>query len=374
MQSIAGASDIPCGYVKVDLFREVKAAEKGCCRIMLPTQKTPTIQDVARRANVSAATVSRVLSSPERVSESTRERVQAAVEATGYTINQAARSLRLRNARTILMAAPNIGNPYYSTVLDAVIRAASERGYSILVATRIGDDPNRWLADYLLSNRADGLLLFDGSLDTFGMTGQDSKGPNLPLVAAYDEIPDPRVNSVLIDNRAAAARATQHLIDLGHVDIGHLMGPSRNKSDNERRLGFGQAMREAGLAVRPEWMIQGDYNLATGIAAGEHLLAQARRPTAMFCGNDEMAIGLIHRLRIAGIECPRDVSVIGFDDIPVAAYFAPPLTTMRQPRDDIGRVATTTLIDIIEGAIPGPEPVHVTLRAELVVRESTRRL
>ncbi len=340
---------------------------------MGPARKTPTIQDVARQANVSAATVSRVLSSPERVLESTRERVKAAVEATGYTINQAARSLRLRNARTILMAAPNIGNPYYSAVLDAVIRAASERGYSILVATRIGDDPDRWLADYLLSNRADGLLLFDGSLDTFGITGGE-QGLNLPLVAAYDEIPDPRVNSVLVDNRAAAYRATRHLIDMGHTRIGQVMSPSRNKSNHERRLGFDQAMREAGLPLRSEWMIQGDHTLPTGIAAGEHLLNLSDRPTAMFCGNDEMAIGMIHRLRIAGIECPRDLSVIGFDDIAVAAYFAPPLTTMRQPREDIGRVATTTLIDIIEGAIPAGEPVHITLRAELVLRESTRRI
>jgi len=341
---------------------------------MVPIRKTPTIQDVARQANVSAATVSRVLSSPERVSESTRERVNAAVSATGYTINQAARSLRLRTARTILMAAPNIGNPYYSTVLDAVIGEASGRGYSVLVATRIGGDPNRWLADYLLSNRADGLLLFDGSLDTFGIHGRDKEGPNLPLVAAYDEIPDPRVNSVVVDNRAAAARATRYLIELGHTRIGHLMSPSRNKSDSERRLGFEQAMRETGLLTRPEWMVQGDHNLATGIAAGEHLLALNERPTAIFCGNDEMAIGLIHRLRLAGIECPRDISVIGFDDIAVAAYFAPPLTTMRQPREDIGRVTTRTLIDIIEGVIPPGEPVHVTLRAELVVRDSTRQL
>lgn len=338
---------------------------------MVPTRKTPTIQDVAREASVSAATVSRVLSSPERVSKITRERVLAAVSATGYTINQAARSLRLRNARTILMAAPNIGNPYYSTILDAVIRAASERGYSILVATRIGGDPDRWLADYLHSNRADGLLLFDGSLDTFGINARNEEGPNLPLVAAYDEIPDPRVNSVLIDNRAAAARATRHLIGLGHRQIGHLMSPSRNKSFHERRLGFEQAMREAGLLIRPEWMMQGDHTLATGIAAGEHLLALRERPTAMFCGNDEMAIGLIHRLRLAGLDCPRDLSVIGFDDIAVAAYSAPPLTTMRQPREDIGRFATNTLIDIIEGVIPGDDPVHVTLRAELVVREST---
>jgi LacI family repressor for deo operon, udp, cdd, tsx, nupC, and nupG len=341
---------------------------------MALTRKTPTIQDVARHANVSAATVSRVLSSPERVSESTRERVTAAVRDTGYTINQAARSLRLKAARTILMAAPNIGNPFYSTVLDAVIREAASRGYSVLVATRLGDDPNRWLSDYLLSNRADGLLLFDGSLDTFGLHDLSDEGLNLPLVAAYDEIPDPQVNSVLTDNRAAARRAVQYLIELGHTRIGHVIGPSRNQSVNERLVGFNEAMQQAGLPVRPEWLVQGSYNLDTGTAAAEHLLANPELPTAVFCANDEMAIGLIHRFRLAGIECPRDISVIGFDDIAVAEYFAPPLTTMRQPREDIGRVSTSTLIDIIEGAIPSDEPVHVTLRAELVVRGSTRQI
>lgn len=340
---------------------------------MSVTRKTPTIQDVARHAKVSAATVSRVLSSPERVSESTRERVTAAVLETGYTINQAARSLRLKAARTILMAAPNIGNPFYSTVLDAVIREASSRGYSVLVATRIGDDPNRWLSDYLLSNRADGLLLFDGSLDTFGITSTGGE-INVPLVAAYDEIPDPQVNSVLTDNRAAARRAVQYLIELGHTKIGHVIGPSRNQSTNERLVGFHEAMQQAGLPVRTDWLVQGNYNLDTGTAAAERLLSRPELPTAVFCANDEMAIGLIHRLRRAGVECPRDISVIGFDDIAVAEYFAPPLTTMRQPREDIGRVSTSTLIDIIEGILPRNEPVHVTLRAELVVRESTRRV
>jgi LacI family transcriptional regulator, repressor for deo operon, udp, cdd, tsx, nupC, and nupG len=341
---------------------------------MAVTRKIPTIQDVARQANVSAATVSRVLSTPERVSESTRKRVQAAVTATGYTINQAARSLRLRNARTILMAAPNIGNPYYSTVLDAVIHTASERGYSILVATRIGEDPNRWLADYLLSNRADGLLLFDGSLDTFGLHGIEAAGIDVPLVAAYDELPDPQFNSVLVDNRAAATRAVHHLVEYGHTSIGHLMSPSRNRDLSERYIGFEEAMRGANLPIKEDWLFRGGHDLESGIAAAEKIIALRDRPTAVFCGNDEMAIGLIHRLRIAGIECPRDISVVGFDDIAVARYAAPPLTTMHQPREDIGRLATSTLIDIIDGIVAEDEPVHVTLRAELVIRESTRRI
>lgn len=341
---------------------------------MMPTKKTPTIQDVAKHAKVSAATVSRVLSMPDRVSETTRERVHAAVRDTGYTINQAARSLRLRAARTILMAAPNIGNPFYSTILDAVIREASGRGYSVLVASRIGDDPNRWLSDYLLSNRADGLLLFDGSLDTNRLHGLDQGGVGLPLVAAYDEPPDPQVYSVITDNRLAAMRAVRHLIELGHRDIGHVIGPSRNQSRNERLNGFEAAMGEAGLAVNPAWIVQGNYNMESGMAAAERMLQSGSMPTAVFAGNDEMAIGFIHRARRAGLECPRDISIVGFDDIAVAPYFDPPLTTMRQPRTEIGERATGMLIDVIEGAMPENEPVHVVLEAELVIRESARRV
>jgi LacI family repressor for deo operon, udp, cdd, tsx, nupC, and nupG len=341
---------------------------------MTPARKTPTIQDVAHHAGVSAATVSRVLSTPDRVSEATRERVYAAVQETGYTINQAARSLRMRSARTILIAAPNIGNSYYSMILDAVITEASSRGYSVMVATHIGDDPKRWLSEYLLSNRADGLLLFSGALDTASLHGLDNDHVSLPLVAAYDEAPDLKVNSVLIDNRAAAARAVRHLINMGHQRIGHLCAPSRNPSSNERLHGFEDAMQEAGLPIQPDWIIQGTFNVDSGKAAAEHLLALSDRPTAIFCANDEMAIGLIHNLRLSGIECPRDISVIGFDDSDISQYFVPPLTSMRQPRDEIGQMATRMLIDLIEGLLPPREPVHVTLRAELVERGSVQRL
>jgi len=333
---------------------------------MAAHKRTPTIQDVARAAGVSAATVSRVLSAPEKVSETTRERVTAAVLETGYTINQAARSLRMKAARTILMAAPNIGNPYYSTITDAVIGEAAERGYGVLVTSRIGDDPSLWLRDYLLSTRADGLLLFDGALDTNRLHGL-----SLPLVAAYDELPDPKVNSVITDNREAAQRAVEHLIALGHRAIGNIALPPRNQTTSERLIGFRAALSAAGISVREDWLVPGNYDMASGRRAAEHFLTLAERPTAVFCANDEMAIGFIHRMRQAGVHCPADISVIGFDDTAVAEFYDPPLTTMRQPREDIGRMAARTVIDIIEGHT-GPDPVHVVLRSELVVRESTR--
>jgi LacI family repressor for deo operon, udp, cdd, tsx, nupC, and nupG len=335
------------------------------------SRKQPTIQDVARHAKVSAATVSRVLSSPERVSEATRERVNTAVVETGYTLNQAARSLRLQKAKTILTAMPGIGNPFYSTILDAVVTVATSRGYGVLVTGRLGDDPAKWLSDYFLSNRADGLLLFDGFLDTRKLHAI-GEGSALPLVAAYDELPDPQINSVITDNLQAAERAVQHLYDLGHRRIGHISGPSRNTFPNERLVGFRKAMFEHHLEVREDWIRPGDYTMESGKRAAEHFAGLAQRPTAIFAGNDEMAIGLIATLRRHGIDCPRDMSVMGFDDISVSQNYAPALTTMRQPREQIGRIATETLVNILEGNRSNSTgPVRVVLQSELIVREST---
>jgi LacI family repressor for deo operon, udp, cdd, tsx, nupC, and nupG len=337
-------------------------------------RKLPTIQDVARHARVSAATVSRVLSSPHRVSEATRERVTLAVLQTGYTINQAARSLRLQKAKTILTAMPGIGNPFYSTILDAIVTTATARGYGVLVTGRLGDDPARWLSDYFLSNRADGLLLFDGFLDTRKLHTISGEGSHLPLVAAYDELPDPQINSVITDNLQAAERAVQHLYDLGHRRIGHISGPSRNTFPNERLVGYRKAMFEHRLEVRDNWIVAGDYTMESGRAAGNFFGGLKEMPTAVFAANDEMAIGLIAELRRHGIECPRDISIMGFDDIGVAQNYAPALTTMRQPREQIGRIAAETLINILEGNIANPDPVRVVLSSDLIVRESTAPL
>lgn len=318
--------------------------------------------------------MSRALSTPERVSEPTRARVVEAVRSTGYTLNEAARSLRMKAARTVLIALPNIGNPFYSTILDAVVNEAAERGYGVLVAShQAGDDSDR-LSNYFYSNRADGLLLFDGGIDAKALHGIPLHDGQLPLIVAYDELPDPLINSVVTDNREAAQRATRHLYELGHRKIGHIIGHTRNALPNERLIGFEQELATLGLKARPEWLFPGDYAMPSGIAAGERFAALKERPTAVFAGNDEMAIGFISAIRRHGIECPRDVSVIGFDDIAISDYYAPALTTMRQPREDIGRRATEALIDILEGNVTYRGPLRVVLRSELVVRESTRAI
>lgn len=343
---------------------------RGSVVMMDANKKPPTIQDVARRAEVSAATVSRVLSAPDRVSEATRERVNAAIHETGYTVNQSARSLRMQRAKTILAHVPGIGNPFYSVILDAVVRAANARGYGVLVTSYLEDNPAARLNDYFQSNRADGLLVFDGSLDT--RTLHQIAGENaVPLVAAYDELPDPQINSVITDNLQAAERAVKHLYALGHRKIGHISGPSRNNFPNERLVGYRKALFEHQLEIRPEWIRAGDYTIPGGRAAGAYFAALKDRPTAIFAGNDELAIGFIAAIREHGFDCPRDFSVVGFDDISISAAYSPALTTVHQPREQIGRIATDTLIDMLEGRVRSLSPVRVVLSSELIVRDST---
>lgn len=342
---------------------------------MVELRKSPTIQDVARSAKVSTATVSRALSSPERVSEGTRARVSEAVRATGYTLNQAGRSLRQRAAQTILVALPDIRNGFFSSILDAIEREAAHRGYSVLVANLyLGQESALRLQSYLLSNRADGLLLLDGSLDPNTLRILTSAPHSVPLVLACEEIPNSAFHAVITDNAHSAGRATKHLIDLGHRRIGHLLGPENNVVARERLAGFTEALRQAGLSVNPQWLFRGNFEMETAFAAAARFVSLDERPTAMFAANDESAIGFLSGLRQYGIECPRDISIVGYDDLEVAAHYRPSLTTIRQPRENLGRLATETLIDMLEDGGSARAPVRVVLNSELIVRESTAYL
>jgi LacI family repressor for deo operon, udp, cdd, tsx, nupC, and nupG len=339
---------------------------------MTPAQKTPTIQDVARFAQVSTATVSRALSAPTKVSESTRLRVDEAVRVTGYTPNQSARSLRQRTARTILVALPDIGNPFFSTILDAIEREAASRGYGVLVANRFaGSDSGRRMRDYFMSNRVDGLLLFDGGTDLAQLMMLTGAPTPFPLIVACEEIPSAPFHTVKTDNSYAAEQATRHLIALGHRAIGHIRGPAGNVLTTEREAGFAAAMAAAGLEIRPEWMLGGAFDMDAGHRAGQLFMQLEHRPTAIFAANDESAIGFLSALQQHGLQCPRDISVIGFDDLAIASHVYPPLTTMRQPREALGRVATEALIELIEGRGRSRVPMHMVLSSELIARGST---
>lgn len=334
------------------------------------TEKSATIEDVAKLAGVSIATVSRVVHNPEKVSESTRKKVRAAIAQSGYTPNAMARNLRRRTSKMILVLLPDIGNPFFANILSGIESVARQEGYGILIGNTDNDpEKEEFYLTYLRSNQADGVILLTGHLP-YGSKEEDV--PSLPpMIAISERMATPAIPFVGIDNVAAARMATEHLISIGHKEIAHIMGPSGNVLSVDRLQGYRYALLAAGLPIREELILEGDFSIEGGRAAVERLFIRDEAPTAFFCANDEMAIGVILGLTKRGYRVPDEFSVIGFDDIPFASCTTPSLTTVQQPRRQMGEVAMRRLIDQFENGRSDFEPVF--LHTDLVVRESTRQ-
>ena len=326
-------------------------------------QKT-TIEDVARIAGVSIATVSRALGKPDVVSRDTRDKVTAAIEQTGYTANAMARNLRRQKTRMIVVLVPNIGNPFFSEILAGIEEVATANGYNILIGNT-DNDPVREnnFANFVQGNQADGLLLLNGRAPDGN--GRAVKLP--PLVVLCERIPDSELPTVRIDNDLAAQDAIRHLIELGHRRIAQIAGPPVNILTVDRSRGAARTLQAAGLDA--DVVVNGDFSIASGAAAMRELLRRTEHPTAVFCSNDEMAMGAIQEIKAAGLTVPGDISVIGFDDPTFAEVYDPSLTTVHQPRRLIGETAMGVLVDILAGKPAPTEPI--VLGAELRVRAST---
>lgn len=323
----------------------------------------PKISDVARVAGVSTATVSRVLSNPDLVSSDTREAVQEAIRATGYRLNLAARNLRHRRTGSIVALVPNLANPFFSEILSGIAAVLGEAGYNLLVADTCRTSAQA-LIDYAEPGRADGLIALDGRLPAEELKGK------VPVVVACEWIPGLAAPRVKIDNRAAAGLAIDHLVALGHRRIGHVSGPRGNVLTEARIAGTQDALAGQGLLLAPADLHIGDFSLSSGREAAVTWLAQpaATRPTAMFFASDPMACGFIGEVQRHGLKVPEDVSVVGFDDIELVAHMSPPLTTIRQPRHDIGRLAAERLLARLKGETAMDDTL---LPVDLVVRGST---
>ncbi|MBL4916459.1 substrate-binding domain-containing protein [Szabonella alba] len=331
-------------------------------------QKTKTIQDIARIAGVSTATVSRALSAPAQVSESTRERVMLAVRQTGYQVNHTARNLRRQRSGSILALVPNLANPFFSQILSGLAEVVAAEGYGLLIAdTQTDPDPAARLFSYLDNRMADGLVLFDGRLADQRLAAR----PRVPVILAC-EWGDPALPSVRVNNAEGAALAVRHLVANGHRAIGLITGPAGNVLTESRLDGTRKAMTDAGLALRPDWTFPGDFTLAAGVDAAQRWMALDDRPTAVLCASDEMACGFIGALQHAGHSVPDAVSVIGFDDIEVCGHLTPALTTIRQPRKEIGERAAELLVGMI--AAQSLACTSQMIDVELIPRDSVRRL
>ncbi|MFD1880485.1 LacI family DNA-binding transcriptional regulator [Paracoccus pacificus] len=326
------------------------------------------ITDVARLAGVSNATVSRVLSRPALVADATRDSVMRAVAATGYRVNHAARNLRKQRTGAVVALLPNLGNPFFAKIIAAMGRELGRAGYDLLISDTQGDGARgeaargQAMRRFLDPSRADGIVLFDGLVPPEAVSGS---GPLPPVVSACEWIEGAALPRVMLDNAAGTRIAAEHLRQLGHRRIACIGGPARNVLHLTRMAGMNAALGPDGFQV-----FTGDFTLETGVraAAEWRALAPDRRPTGIVAFSDEMAWGFISDLLHHGFTVPRDVSVVGFDDIELAAHLIPPLTTVRQPKREIGRLAALAILALIEGR---PVADHTTLTPELIIRQST---
>jgi LacI family repressor for deo operon, udp, cdd, tsx, nupC, and nupG len=325
-----------------------------------------TVKEIASIAKVSVATVSRALQRPELVSEATRLRIHEVVKRLGYTPNALARNLRTARTRLVVALLPDITNPFFSEVIRGIEQVAHENGYSVLLGeTQSSLVREQAYADMVAGRQADGIITMSHRVPAIPIDGR------LPVVNACEYVRDSNISSVYIDNVAAAGAAVDYLVTLGHRDIAFIAGPSSSPICVDREQGYRLALQRATIPADPALTAIGDFSIEAGERAIERLLSQGKSFSAVFCSNDEMAIGAMRALISHGLRVPEDISVVGFDDIRYARYTSPSLTTIAQPKNALGREAMTMLIELLND--PEVPPRKRVLSADLVVRGSTAR-
>jgi DNA-binding LacI/PurR family transcriptional regulator len=322
----------------------------------------PVIGDVARIAGVSQMTVSRVINQPEIVRPQTRDRVRQAIEELGYRPNAAARSLVTRRSQAVGVVCSDTSLYAVASTLDGIVHAAADAGYTVSVTSLRGLESVAHALQSLVHQSLDGLVLIVPETSAAASFVR-AVSADMPVVAIDSTLP--AINSVVVDEMQGAFLVTEHLLSLGHETVYHVRGPSRWGAADARVRGWRAAIDERGLsAPKP---LQGDWSARSGYLAGQQLARDAS-VSAIFAANDSMALGVLRGLNDAGRRVPEDVSVVGFDDIPEAAYTTPPLTTVRPPFRNVGRHSIEKLIAMIEAA--EAVPTATVLQPELVVRRS----
>lgn len=327
------------------------------------------LEHIAKIAGVSKSTVSRVINNQPNVKEGTRQRVLDAIRTIDYRPNNAARALVTRQTRVLSLVVPialaeTFTDPYFPALIQGITLAANERNYAIMLWVGQSSEEEDQYCERILSNG-----LFDGIIMASAVDGDPLLQRIVPSQYPHVLIGPPQqdVNlSVDVDNRSAACEAVTHLVQLGFQRIAMITGPLNAGSARHRLEGYRDALTNGGRTVDDSLVIVGNYDEVSGFNAMNTLIQ--RDVDAVFCSSDMIALGVMRALLNAGLRVPEDVAVVGFDDMPFAATTNPPLTTVHQPIDDLGRTATQLLISLIEG-----EPVpttHVVLKAHLVVRST----
>jgi LacI family transcriptional regulator, repressor for deo operon, udp, cdd, tsx, nupC, and nupG len=324
------------------------------------------MSDVARLANVSTATVSRVLTKPESVKAETKQKVLEAIHQLNYKPNMVARQFRRKETKIVLVVVPDITNPFFSRVLRGIEHTAVQNGYQVIV----GDTENNVKREceylnLLRQKQADGMILLTARIDKDDL---QEIANQYPVVLACEYIEGISVPTVSIDNISSARKAVEHLIQIGHKKIAHITGPLNVILSRDRLKGFQQAMMNHDLTIDPVFIQEGNFTYNSGFNQMVKLLALENPPTAVFAANDEMAVGTVKAAIENGKKVPEDLAVVGFDNIKISEIFEPSITTIEQPKYKIGINAMELLIKQMNGHVLGKKQ-HV-LTNKLIVRES----
>lgn len=325
----------------------------------------PTLEMVAKEAGVSIATVSRIINGTAKVSAERKDAVEAAIAKLNFRPNAAARGLALGKSNTIGVITQAIDSPFYGEGLRGIEDYLQQRGYTALFMSGNWDqqDEVRCMSE-LLSRRVDGIIMFAGRLDDRQLVNYAKQ---VPIVVSGRSLKAPGVFSLPVDDERGAMLATRHLIELGHRRIAFIAGILDHPDASLRLKGYRRALTDAGIPHDPKLVVPGDFHEEGGVEATMRLLSSGTRFTALFCVNDQSAYGACLALYRSGLNCPRDVSVVGFDDLHSSSYRVPPLTTIRQSIRVLGESSGAAMLQMLEGERPDISLPQV----ELIVREST---
>ncbi len=325
-----------------------------------------SIKDIARKADVSHSTVSRALRNSPLVNQETAERIKQIAKESNFRVSAIGRSLATGRTNTLGVVATTIEDPFISEVVSGAEDAANAHGYS-LILTNSNANPDRELKVVYSfeERRVDGIIVLDSRVGSVYVPMLARM--KVPIVLINSQHPGEFVHSIAIDNVAASQTATRYLVHLGHTRIAYIGKSGGYQSDSERASGYRRALEAAGIAERPEYIVPGDGKPESGKNAMDQLLSLPEPPTAVFCYNDLTAIGALSAIRARGLTVPGDISIVGFDDIGIASFTQPPLTTIRQPKQQMGRAATEMLLSLLKESTPSSVR---KVQGELIVRES----
>lgn len=328
-----------------------------------------TIKDVARKAGVSVATVSRVVNGLGNVTAQTRGIVEKAAESLGYIPHSGARSLSTQRTQCVGAVLPDLYGEFFSELIRGIDRIAALHGLHLLLSRSHGDVQEAAAALRAMKGRVDGLLVMSPHVDAGVL---DKNLPlSMPIVLMNTPHAGERHSSLMVDNYGGACAMVRHLVGRGHRTIAMIAGPEANFDARERLRGYLDTLAELAPDAPPQ-VIRGDFTEKSGYSAGRHLLSTMDRPDAIFATNDTMAIGCLFALNEGGLDVPSDIALAGFDDIPIARYVTPPLTTVRIRISELGELATERLVLAMQQK--GRDKVSTQmLRSELVVRDSCGR-